>query len=359
MSAGARVPPGMAAPTGQAHGPAQRHEALPSIKGRETSTLGMPREYREHGGIDPAKLPARVPELGRPRARGVFPARRELRGPGGLAKLPAAVSTRVPRGHGTHPQASSTAVLSDGQHHSSWRKRLRTLAHVALAAAPSFIKLPVYRHLFGFGIAPGVKIGCSVLDVEELSLARGARIGHANILTGTKRVVLGVESAIDHLNIVRGGDEVVLEDYAWVMRLNVLNSIPDNDCETATDPRLHIKKGACIVSGHRLDFTDRIELGTNVIVAGRNSSFWTHNRQFAKAIRIGDFCYLGSEVRLGPGAELGAFSILAMGAVLAKPLSQERVLAGGVPAKVIRAITAEDERRLLHKTRRTIPDDAY
>ena len=69
-------------------------------------------------------------------------------------------------------------------------------------------------------------------------------------------------AAIDHLNVVRGGDEVVLDEYAWVMRLNVLNAIPDNDCETVTDPRLHLKKGACVVSGHRLDFTDRIELGT-------------------------------------------------------------------------------------------------
>lgn len=221
------------------------------------------------------------------------------------------------------------------------------------------MKLPIYRRVFGFNIAAGARVGCSVLDVDHLALAAGAHIGHGNVLTGTKRVTLGVCAGIDHLNIVRGGDEVVLEDYARVMRLNVLNSIPDNDADKPTNPRLHLGKGACVVSGHRLDFTDQIELGVNVTVAGRNSSLWTHNRQDTKPIRIGDYCYLGSEVRLGPGAALGAFSILAMGGVLVKPVGEGRIVAGGVPARVIREITAEDERRLTRKTARSTPDDAY
>lgn len=233
------------------------------------------------------------------------------------------------------------------------------MAHIALAAAPSFVKMPIYRRVFGFHIAKDVRVGFSVLDVDELAIESGAQIGHGNVLTGTKRVTLGRGAAIGYLNILRGGDEIVLDDYAWVMRLNVLNSIPDNDCETPTDPRLYLKKGACVVSGHRLDFTDRIELGTNVIVAGRGSSLWTHNRQDTKGIRVGDFCYLGSEVRLGPGAELGDFSILAMGAVLVKPVGATRIVAGGVPAKAIREIDSDDERRLTRKTRRSIPDDAY
>lgn len=240
-----------------------------------------------------------------------------------------------------------------------WRRRLRSAVHVALAVAPSIVKKPIYRHVFGFRIAPDARIGCSVLDVDELALESGARIGHGNVLTGTKRVVLGRGATIDHLNLFRGGDEIVLDDYAWVIRLNVFNSIPDNDAETPTDPKLHMRKGACVVAGHRLDFTDRIDLGTNVVMAGHRSSLWTHNRQQAKAIRIGDFCYLGSDVKIGPGAELGDFSILAMGAVLVKPVTATRVVAGGVPARVIRNINAADERHLTHKTRGTIPDDAY
>jgi acetyltransferase-like isoleucine patch superfamily enzyme len=239
------------------------------------------------------------------------------------------------------------------------RKKLRTAAHVALAFCPGFVKVPVYRRLFGFHIAPDARVGCSILDVDHLELASGATIGHGNVLTGTRRVSLGRRARVGHANIIRGGSEVRLDDYALVMRFNVLNSIPENDAEGTPDPRLHLRPGACVVSGHRLDFTDRIELGTNVIVAGRNSSLWTHNRQQTKPITVGDYCYLGSEVRLGPGASLAPWSILAMGAVAVKSVEQDRVVLGGVPAKPIRPISADDERTLRRKTRPDTPDDAY
>jgi acetyltransferase-like isoleucine patch superfamily enzyme len=173
---------------------------------------------------------------------------------------------------------------------------------------------------------------------QKISVGRGGRIGFGNVL--------------------RGGDEIRLGDYATVLRFNVLNSIPDNDCEGPTDPRLTLAEGAYVVSGHRLDFTDRISLGKNVIVAGRNSSLWTHNRQATAPIDIGDFCYLGSEVRIAPGSALGRRSILGMGAVLAGKSDGGQVL-GGVPAKPIRAVNADDERALSKKSRDDIPEDLY
>ena len=240
----------------------------------------------------------------------------------------------------------------------SWRRLLRTGVHAALAPLPSAVKIPIYRHAFGFRIGRGVRIGCSLLDVDHLDLGDRSRVGHGNLFLGTRRVSLDDDAEIGFLNILRGGEEILLERFATVLRFNVLNSIPDNDAEVATDPRLRLGPGAIVVSGHRLDFTDRISLGKNVIVAGRNSSFWTHNRQATRPIEIGDYCYLGSEVRVAPGASLGAWSILAMGAVLAGS-AEERTVHGGVPARPIRAITDEDARVLAKKTKREIPEDAY
>ena len=85
---------------------------------------------------------------------------------------------------------------------------------------------------------------------------------------------------------------------------------------------------------------------------------WTHNRQATRPIEIGDFCYLGSEVRVAPGASLGDWSILAMGAVLSGR-AEARTVHGGVPARPIRAITDEDARVLAKKSKREIPEDAY
>jgi acetyltransferase-like isoleucine patch superfamily enzyme len=164
---------------------------------------------------------------------------------------------------------------------------------------------------------------------------------------------------IGTLNIIRGGERVRLGDYAEVMRLNVLNAIPDHDCTTSPTSRLEIGPGAVVVSGHRIDFTDRVTIGRNVIIGGRNSSLWTHNRQQTAPIEIGDFCYLGSEVRLAPGARLAERSILGLGSVLAGPIDTPGSLVGGVPARVIRPLTAEDDVLVHRKARRDSPDDLH
>ncbi|MCA1665456.1 MAG: hypothetical protein LC659_14525 [Myxococcales bacterium] len=234
----------------------------------------------------------------------------------------------------------------------------RTGAHVLLALAPNAVKRPIYRHLFGFRIAPTARIGVSVLDVDHLELDDEARIGHGNVLTSTQAVRLGRGAEVGFCNLLRGGDEIRLDAFAVVLRFNVLNSIPDNDAVTVTDPRLLLGAGAYVVSGHRLDFTDRITLGKNVIVAGRNSSLWTHNRQATRPITVGDFCYLGSEVRLAPGASLGPRSILAMGAVLAGEAPGAQ-LYGGVPARPVRDLTDDDRRALLKKSHDRVPDGLY
>ncbi len=143
------------------------------------------------------------------------------------------------------------------------------------------------------------------------------------------------------------------------MRLNVLNAIPDHDCTTHPESVLEIGPGTVITSGHRIDFTDRVTLGRNVIVGGRNSSLWTHNRQETAPIEIGDFCYLGSEVRLAPGAKLPDECILGIGAVLVGEIKEPRSLVAGVPAKAVRPLDEKDLARIRRKTRGDMPDDFY
>jgi acetyltransferase-like isoleucine patch superfamily enzyme len=143
------------------------------------------------------------------------------------------------------------------------------------------------------------------------------------------------------------------------MRFNVLNAIPDHDCTTKPVSILDLGAGAIIVSGHRVDFTDHIRIGRNVIVGGRNSSLWTHNRQETGPITIGDFCYLGSEIRIAPGARLPSECILALGSVLTGEIEKPRSLVAGVPAKTVRALSEEDLVRVRVKARSDIPDDLY
>jgi acetyltransferase-like isoleucine patch superfamily enzyme len=235
--------------------------------------------------------------------------------------------------------------------------RLSVLAFAGLL--PGLLKRPLYRGLFGYRIAPRVRIGLVLLDAQAVDLGEGTEIGHFNAVTQVARFETGRAVRIGSFNLFRGGERVSLRDYATVMRFNVLNAIPDHDCTTKPVSILEIGQGAIVVSGHRIDFTDRVTLGRNVIVGGRNSSFWTHNRQQTAPIEIGDFCYLGSEIRLAPGAKLPVRCILGLGAVLSGPIETPGSLVAGVPAKVVRPLSAEDEVLVMRKTRKDIPDDLY
>jgi acetyltransferase-like isoleucine patch superfamily enzyme len=238
-------------------------------------------------------------------------------------------------------------------------RRLRLALLAVIAVLPGFVKKPLYRGLFRYRIGRGVRIGLVILDADSVELGDGTEIGHLNLITRVGSFITGKSVRIGPLNIIRGGERVRLGDYAEVMRLNVLNAIPDHDCTTSPASRLEIGRGAVVVSGHRIDFTDQVTIGQNVIIGGRNSSLWTHNRQSTAPIEIGDFCYLGSEVRLAPGARLAERSILGLGSVLAGAIDTPGSLVGGVPARIIRPLTAEDDALIHRKARRDAPDDLY
>jgi carbonic anhydrase/acetyltransferase-like protein (isoleucine patch superfamily) len=240
-----------------------------------------------------------------------------------------------------------------------WRHRLRLVVLTVLGLLPNPAKKPLYRLLFRFRFGPRVRIGMSLIDVQTLDLAEGTHIGHFNVITRVERLEAGRDARVGALNVIRGGERVSLGDYAEVMRLNVLNAIPDHDCTTEPESVLEVGAGTVITSGHRIDFTDRVTLGKNVIIGGRNSSLWTHNRQETAPIEIGDFCYLGSEVRLAPGAKLPDECILGLGSVLTGEITEPRSLVAGVPAKVVRPLNEKDLARIRRKTRADMPDDYY
>jgi acetyltransferase-like isoleucine patch superfamily enzyme len=235
--------------------------------------------------------------------------------------------------------------------------RLGVLGIIGLL--PSFMKRPAYRLLFGYRIARCVRIGLTVLDAREVDLAEGTEIGSFNLILRVGRLETGHRARIGVGNVIRGGERVTLGAYSTVMRFNVINAIPDHDCTTEPVSVLELGDGAIVVSGHRIDFTDRVTIGRNVIIGGRNSSLWTHNRQESAPISIGDFCYLGSEIRVAPGARLASECMLALGSVLAGEIAEPRTMVAGVPAKVVRPLSEADLTRIRRRTRPDIPDGLY
>jgi acetyltransferase-like isoleucine patch superfamily enzyme len=237
----------------------------------------------------------------------------------------------------------------------SGKFRLFTLAVIALL--PSFIKRAAYRAFFGYRIGKGVRIGLSIIDVGTCDIHDHVTIGHLNVFTRVKELTIGDHARVGHLNIFRGGDEVRLGRYSEVIRLNEINSIPDPDVVNPVEPRFLLGDGSIITASHKIDFTDRVNIGRRSILGGRNSSLWTHNRQRTQPIEIGDFAYIGSEIRVAPGGAIPSRSIVGIGAVITRKLQQEDFLIGGVPAKAIRPLSEEDQFLITRKTRSDLPDE--
>jgi acetyltransferase-like isoleucine patch superfamily enzyme len=239
--------------------------------------------------------------------------------------------------------------------HQTSKFRLFVLACVALL--PSFLKRPCYRWFFGYRIGKRVRIGITILDAGTCEIGDDAQIGHLNLVLGVKSLTIGDHVRIGYFNIIRGGDAVELGRYSELLRLNEINSIAEPEVVNPIDPRFSLGPGSIVTTGHKIDFTDRVKIGRRTIIGGRNSSLWTHNRQRTLPITIGDFAYVGSEIRMAPGGSIPSRCIVGIGSVITGELSAEEHLIAGVPAKPIKELTAEDKFLIERKTRLDLPDD--
>ena len=222
---------------------------------------------------------------------------------------------------------------------------------------PSAVAKPLLRVFFGYRIGKGVRLGFSIIDAKDCEIGDYVSIGHLNIFTGIAKLSLGEHSRIGALNIFRGGEEISIGRYCDILRLNEINSIPEPDASNELDPRFLMGDGAMIGASHKIDFTDRVEFGKCVILGGRNSSVWTHNRQMTKPVLIGERTYLGSEIRVAPGSEIASRCIVGMGAVISGKFDSEYKLIGGVPAKEIKDLDIDGRILTERKTRNDLPDD--
>lgn len=226
-----------------------------------------------------------------------------------------------------------------------------------VAFLPSFLKRPFYRVFFRYQIGKRVRIGLSIIDAKECKIGDDTKIGHLNVVIGVQKLSLGDNVKIGHVNIIRGGDEVSIGRYAEIIRMNEINSIPNPDVVNPTDPRFTLGDGSVITAGHKIDFTDRVEIGRRTILGGRNSSLWTHNRQRTRPITIGSFAYIGSEIRIAPGGSVPSNCIVGIGSVITSELTDQGFLIAGVPAKSIKELDESDKFLIQRKTRLDLPDD--
>lgn len=216
--------------------------------------------------------------------------------------------------------------------------RLRKFLAFLIMPFPSFLKIFMLRHVFGYVVGPGVRIGFSVVLAEDCQIGANVRIGHFNYIARMKQLRIDRDSIIGHFNIVLGGALVQMGEGAMIGRFNEINSILNPLVRGVPDPCLVLGRRAVITAWHKIDFTDRVTLDESVVLAGRLSNLWTHNRQDVGPVSIGAHCYMGSGIQMVPGTTIGSHCIVGLGAVVTRSFSESHVLIAGVPAKVVKQL---------------------
>lgn len=239
------------------------------------------------------------------------------------------------------------------------KRRVRVATLMLLAVMPGPLKRLGYKWFFGYRIGRRVRIGIVFLDCVHLTIEDDAKISHGVAFLRCGEVHIGEHASIGPLNLFRGGERIHLGDYSLVLRLNVINAIPDHDCVNDPDSSFYLGYGSVVTAEHRIDFTARVSIGRCSIFGGRNSSIWTHNRRDGLPVEIGDYCYVGSEIRMAPGTRIPDCCIVGLGSVVTHRLGESYSLIAGVPAKSQRSLTADDYELIFGKTRRDLPDETY
>lgn len=187
-----------------------------------------------------------------------------------------------------------------------------------LLVMPSKLRIMLLRRC-GAKIGQGCYIGMCLIDAHEIEIGDNVHIASFNIIHRLKSVKLQTGSRMNGFNWITG---------AGVGFINV-------------------GRNTAITRLHFFEASGGITLGDNTIVAGRNTHFFTHgisstNLDDVRPIEIGNWCYIGSSSRFVPGASVGHGTFVGMGTVVSKAISDEFVLLGGIPAHVVKKLSAED-----------------
>jgi acetyltransferase-like isoleucine patch superfamily enzyme len=192
------------------------------------------------------------------------------------------------------------------------------VVNLLITFLPNFLKIAIFR-LRGAKIGKGCYVGFSLIDTRCFRMDDYAYIGHFNLIWRLKKLNVGRGSRINLLNWITGAGQGCFQ----------------------------IGNNSSVSVMHFFESSADIFIGSNTIVAGRASQFFTHgispaNLDDQRPIRIGDWCYVGSAARFTPGSSVSDFTFIGMGAVVTKNYEETYIMIGGAPAKPLKKLSDKD-----------------
>jgi acetyltransferase-like isoleucine patch superfamily enzyme len=198
---------------------------------------------------------------------------------------------------------------------------LKRVWFLALSVLPSSWKIRILNRL-GHEIHPTCRLGMSYLDIKKMVLGPHVQIAGFNYFKGLQLLEMKRASRI-------GGK------FSWFTASTLHMGTEVNHFGV-----LRIGEGSNITGRHFFDVQRSITIGSNTLIAGFHSTFWTHGyhaevMKIEKGITIGSRCYVGSTVTFLPGSAIGDKVMVGTCSVVAKDFSEQSCcLIVGNPAQI-------------------------
>lgn len=185
---------------------------------------------------------------------------------------------------------------------------------------------------FGYRIDPTARIGLAWIFPEALEMGPHSSIGHLTVAKGLALLRLGA-----HASIGRG---------CWITGFPVggerhFRHLPERR------PELLVGDHSAITNRHLIDCTASVSLGEFSTFAGFSSQILTHsidlaaNRQSAAPVRIGRYCFVGTNSVLLGGSVLPDYCVLGAKSLLHRAQTETHTLYAGTPAVAVKSLPAD------------------
>lgn len=177
-----------------------------------------------------------------------------------------------------------------------------------------------------------------------------ASIGYAWIFP--KQLIMGAHSSIGHMTICKGLDLLQMGEHSSIGRGNWITAFPSGSSDHFVhqkdrEPELIIGDHSAITNRHLIDCTNSVTIGNFTTFAGFKSQILTHSidlercRQSSLPVKIGDYCFVGTDSVILGGSSLPDYSMLGAKSLLNKHFLEDYTLYAGVPAKPIKKLPGE------------------
>lgn len=216
---------------------------------------------------------------------------------------------------------------------------------------PSFLAA-FFLRLLGHKVQQGCKIGFSIIMVKRLSLSRGSRIGHFNIIK-CESLDMAPRAYFGRFNVVSGAMDVAMKETAAIGNMNVITRAPLG--VTYGVARLEMGILSKFTAMHKVDMTRSIFIGDYSTFAGQGSQVWTHGYYHHRSgpgrfridgeIHIGNNVYIGSACMVNAGLTIADGVTVGSNSTISKSLTEAGMYVSQ-PLRFIPSDPAEVEKRL-------------